>query len=163
MLRYYLLFLLLAFFSCKTTTYYISRHAEKAGGMSSDSPLTPFGEKEAKDLQAYLKDKKIGAVYSTNFIRTRSTAQPTSDFFALPVTLYNPAKSAALADSLKAHNSRNVLIVGHSNTVDDLVNEFMGSHVMNDLQETEYGSLFIVQKKRGRYSFQKIAVPRVTL
>lgn len=146
--------------SCKTTTYYVSRHAEKAGGsMSADPPLTPLGQKQAMDLKAYLENKKIGAIYSTNFLRTRATAQPTSDFYHLPINLYNPAQSGALADSLKANNKRNVLIVGHSNTVDDVVNEFVGHRVAEDLPDAEYGSLFIVKKKGSNYSFQKITIP----
>lgn len=162
MVRLLLLSFLFLFAACKTTTYYISRHAEKAGSMSSDPPLTAFGQEEAKDLQAYLKDKKIGAVYSTNFLRTRATAQPTSDFFRLPVNLYDATKSTALVDSLKAHNRRNVLIVGHSNTVDDMVNRFVESNAISDLPDSEYGALFIVKKKGNRYNFQKIAVPRTT-
>jgi len=163
MIRYLLLAFALSFLSCKTTTYYISRHAEKSGNtMSNDPPLTPLGQKQAMDLQAYLANKKIGAIYSTNFLRTRATAQPTSEFYHLPISLYNASQSTALVDSLKAHNKRNVLLVGHSNTVDDMVNEFINRHVADDLPDAEYGSLFIVKKKGGNYSFRKIAVPRGT-
>lgn len=148
--------------SCKTTTYYISRHAEKAGAMSSDPPLTAEGERQAQDLRNYLSSKKIGAVFSTNTIRTKATAAPTAELYHLPIIIYNAAQSVALADSLKAHNIRNVLIIGHSNTVDDMVNRLMETNTMNDLPETEYGSLFIVRKKGSHYRFQKITVPQTT-
>jgi 2,3-bisphosphoglycerate-dependent phosphoglycerate mutase len=162
MMRCLLLASSLLIFSCKTTTYYISRHAEKGGTMSADPPLTPLGQKQAIDLQAYLANKKISAIYSTNFVRTRETAQPTSEFFHLPVHLYNASQSTALADSLKTQNRRNVLIIGHSNTVDDLVNEFMGKHVVDDLPDSEYGSLLIVQKKGSKYRFHKVVLPRIS-
>ena len=156
------LFLLSAVFflaGCKSTTYYVSRHAEKAGVMSSDPPLTAWGLQQANDLQAYLKGKKIGAIYSTDFVRTKATARPTADFFHVPITLYEASNSTRLVDSLKAYNQRNVLIIGHSNTVDDIVNRFVGTNAVTDLPDSEYGSLFIVKKRGARYNFQKISVP----
>jgi broad specificity phosphatase PhoE len=153
-----LLFVILC--SCKTTTYYISRHAEKAGAMTADPPLTAEGEKQALELRNYIAGKRISAVYSTNFIRTKATATPTADANNLAVNIYNPAQGNALVDSLKAGNKKNVLIIGHSNTVDDLVNRFLGTQTVTDLPETEYGSLFIVQKRRSGYSYRKVSVLR---
>jgi broad specificity phosphatase PhoE len=163
MLRVFILLLVIWWLaSCKTTTYYISRHAEKAGTMSNDPQLTPEGEKQALDLRDYLKNKNIKGVYSTNFNRTRATAQPTSNYFNVPINLYNPPQGNALVDSLKAVNKNNILLVGHSNTVDDLVNRLTGAATITDLPETEYGSLFIVKKKGSSYSFEKISVPQTT-
>ena len=157
-----LLFAVVVIASCKSTTYYISRHAERAGTMSSDPSLTPEGEKQALDLRDYLRGKNIKGVYSTNFARTKATAKPTSELYNLPVNLYNPAHANTMIDSLKATNKNNILIVGHSNTVDDMVNRFMGANTMTDLPETEYGSLFIVKKKGGSYTFEKIKVLQTT-
>lgn len=158
--RSLLILLCLSFFACKTTTYYVSRHAEKAGSMAADPPLTAEGEKAALDLRNFLQGKKLGAVYSSNFVRTKATARPTADQHNLPVTVYNAQQSAALVDSLKGVNKHNVLIVGHSNTVDDVVNRFVGTGAVSDLPETEYGSLFIVKKKGSAYTYQKISVPK---
>lgn len=149
-------------FSCKATTCYISRHAEKAGTMAGDPPLTAEGEKQAQDLSAYLRNKNIGAVYSTKYVRTMATAKPTAERFHLSIITYNAGQSAAFMDSLKTVNKKNVIVVGHSNTVDDMVNSLMGKTVVNDLPETEYGSLFVVKKKGSHYDWQKITVPRAT-
>lgn len=157
--RLLLLCAILFLAACKTTTVYVSRHMEKAGAMSADPPLTTQGEQQAIVLRDYLQGKKIGAVYSTNFLRTKATAQPTAASYNLPVNLYNPAQSTALADSLKTSNNKNVLIVGHSNTVDDIVNRFTGTNSVRDLPETEYGSLFILKKKGANFSVQKIILP----
>lgn len=146
--------------SCKTTTYYISRHAEKAGGMSGDPPLTPQGEQQAIALRDYLAGKKIGAIYSTAYLRTKATAGPTADAYSLPVNNYSATAPNVLVDSLKANNKRNVLIIGHSNTVDDLVNRFVGTVAVSDLPDSEYGSLFIVRKKGSSYRFEKNKVIR---
>ena len=156
------IFFVLVLVSCKSTTYYISRHAERAGTMSSDPQLSPEGEKQALDLRDYLRGKNIKGIYSTNFLRTKATAKPTSELFNLPVSIYNPGQGNTLIDSLKAVNQNNILIVGHSNTVDDLVNRLMGNTSLIDLPETEYGSLFIVKKKGSSYTYEKIKVPQTT-
>ena len=163
MTRFFLILFLASFLvACKTTTYYISRHAERAGAMGNDPQLTPEGEKQAEDLKDYLQGKNIKAIYSTNFNRTRATAQPTSQHFSLPINIYTPQQANAMLDSLKAVNKNNILIVGHSNTVDDMVNQLMGASTMSDLAETEYGNLFIVRKKGGNYTFERIKVPQTT-
>lgn len=163
MLRTICFAIALFFLSCKTTTYYITRHAEKAGNnMTTDPPLTADGQKQALDLKAYLKGKKIRAIYATNYIRTKATAQPTSSLFGLPVTLYNLSATGALIDSLKKNINGNVLIVGHSNTVDDIANGLTGTNHMTDLADNEYGNLFIVKKKGASYSFKRIKLPQTT-
>jgi hypothetical protein len=47
------------------------------------------------------------------------------------------------------------LIVGHSNTVDDIVNKLTGQNLLQDLPNSQYGDLFIVKKKGNNYSFSK--------
>ena len=157
MTRLLVAFSLLLLVSCKTTTYYISRHAEKSGAMTSDPPLTANGQQQANKLKEYLTGKNINEIYSTNFARTKNTAQPTSDYFNVPIQTYSQVN--ALVDTLKKRITGNVLIIGHSNTVDEVVNRFMGSATMSDLPETEYGDVFIVRKKGGKYSFERIKVP----
>ena len=111
-------------FSCNYHSYYIVRHAEKeAAGpnmMSADVPLNPAGKERSQQLLALMQGKKLAAVYSTNTIRTKSTVQPTADYFHLPLKIYGPRPDSAFIAELKKYNS-NVLVVGHSNTVDDIV------------------------------------------
>jgi len=160
---FHALLIVLLFASCKTTTYYVSRHAERAGTMSNDPQLTPEGENQALDLRDYLKDKNIRGVYSTNFNRTRATARPTSEHFNLPVNIYNPQQANTMLDSLKANNKNNILIVGHSNTVDDIVNRLTETAAFQDLPETSYGKLYIVRKKgKKTIDVTVIDVPKTT-
>lgn len=157
----FFLLIVVATASCKTTTYYVSRHAEKADN-TANPPLSAEGEKQSLDLRDYLKRTKLGAVYSTNFLRTIATAKPTNELHNLAINVYNPAQGFALVDSLKTGNRKNILIIGHSNTVDDLVNRFTGLNTVTDLPDSEYGSLFIVKKVKGRYVFAKNNVPKTT-
>ena len=146
----------LVLLSCKTTTYFIVRHAEKetATTMTADVPLSAAGKQRAEALKERLKNEHIQHIYSTNFLRTRTTAQPLADLLHLPVEIYE-VNDSAFIHKLRAVDG-NVLIVGHSNTVDDLVNGLTGRTEINgDLPDPEYGDLFVVRKKGNQFSFEK--------
>lgn len=155
-----LLFLL----SCKSTSYYIVRHAEKQQGtaMNDDPPLSVEGEKQTMDLKNFLLGKNIKAIYTTNYIRTKATAEPLQKALGLELKFYDAQKPEQLTNELKNFSGGNVLVVGHSNTVDDVVNALMGETKMNDLADTEYGNVFIVKKKGNSYSFERLKVPQTT-
>jgi phosphohistidine phosphatase SixA len=141
---------MVVFTSCSHTIY-IVRHAEKAtqtgSSMSSDVPLTDQGKARATALRELLADKKIAYVYSTNTLRTRSTAQPTADFFHLEVQTYGPKPDSGFAGKLRSLK-KNVLVVGHSNTVDDMVNLLCGKTMIpGDLPDSVYNKLLIVRIK----------------
>jgi broad specificity phosphatase PhoE len=160
-MKYLLLLLIVAFASC-SHTYYIVRHAEKAvagANMSSDVPLSDKGKERAEALKAILKDKKIGYIFSTNTIRTKSTAQPIADLLGLKIEIYKPVPDSAFIRQLRSLK-KNVLIVGHSNTVDDIVNMLCGKkEVAGDLPDTEYSKLFIVTVKGKKTFFKEGNIP----
>ena len=146
--------------SCKTTTFFVVRHAEKqTNTMTSDVPLSDAGMQRAEALKNELKDEKIGTVYSTNYIRTRSTAQPLADAVGVTIQIYDPADSTfihRIVNTGNKDNEGNMLIVGHSNTVDDIVNALMKEVVIpGDLPDSQYGDIFIVKKKGKKFSFEK--------
>ncbi len=148
------------FISCKTTTYFIVRHAEKeVNTMTTDVALSEAGKQRAEALKETLKHKRIGTVYSTNYIRTKSTAQPLATEVGVTVQAYD------LNDSTFIHRIKNTgnrdkegnfLIVGHSNTVDNIVNELIGEAVVpGDLKDTDYGDLFIVKQRGKKFTYQR--------
>ena len=142
-----------------TQTYYIVRHAEKATNdsasmNSTDPPLTAEGKKRATDLRKYLNKKGITAIFSTNTLRTRSTAEPLSKDKHINVQLYGPKPDAAFINQLKQLRG-NTLIVGHSNTVDDIVNGLCGKQILNDLPDAAYDNIFIVTNNNGTYEFRQ--------
>ena len=155
-----LLLCLFFLYSCKTTTYFVVRHAEKAENtMSSDVPLSAAGEQRAQALAEMLKNKKIGTIYSTNYQRTRSTAQPLANLIGLTIQGYEPGDSTftyLLVNTGNKDKEGNMLIVGHSNTVDDLVNNLMGRQVIaGDLPDSQYGDLYIVKQKGKKFTFSQ--------
>lgn len=154
----FILVLIVVISSCSKTTYYIVRHAEKAtaaANMSTDVPLTAAGEQRAMNLKNLLQNKNIGFIFSTSTIRTTSTANPLSVATGVPVQLYNHRDTLdQFILRLKLFKKKNALIVGHSNTVDDLVNKLMNQSLLKDLPETEYDNLFIVKRKGKKYYFE---------
>ena len=146
--------LLIILTSC-SRTYYVVRHAEKAipsPGITmstpNDPPLSDAGQQRAQALKEVLKDKKIEYIFSTNTIRTRSTAEPLRNYRALSIQTYGPMPDSAFIQQLKELKN-NTLVVGHSNTVDNIVNGLTNATtVPADLQDSEYDNLFVITYKR---------------
>ncbi|HZI53862.1 MAG TPA: histidine phosphatase family protein [Chitinophagaceae bacterium] len=145
--------------SC-SQTYYVVRHAEKETPqgmgtmMSNNPPLSENGRQRAEALKDSLKTKKIGYVFSTNTVRTLSTAEPVKDYFNLAIEIYEPVPNESLISRLLSLK-KNALIVGHSNTVDDIVNKMCGSvKIPADLPDTAYDNLFVIRKKGKKMSFE---------
>src|SRR5262245_4058738 len=150
-----LLYLSLIFFSsCGSVKYYIVRHAEKETASAganmntpNDPPLSAAGRVRAIELKEALRDKSITYIYSTNTIRTISTAQPLNELKgSTKIETYNTRDSLdQFIQKLKGIKKGNSLIVGHSNTVDDIVNKLCGeTKVSGDLPDSEYDNLYIV-------------------
>jgi broad specificity phosphatase PhoE len=126
------------------------RHAEKAApdaSMGSDVPLSEAGRTRALALQQKLQQEKISAIYSTNFKRTKSTAEPLSAATGVPIGIYGPMPDSAFMRKLR-DASGNVLIVGHSNTIDDVVNMLTGEKTYTDLPDSVYNHLYVVKLNR---------------
>ena len=155
-MRSLLAFLLLLTTSC-THKVYVVRHAEKAvleKNMSSDVPLSEAGAMRALALLEILKGQKIQEVYSTQTIRTISTAQPVNDHFYLTIKFYGPRPDSIFLNRVK-ESKKNTLIVGHSNTVDDIVNGLAGKKIIpGDLPDTAYDNLYFLKIGRKKVKFK---------
>jgi len=152
------LFIAIALCACNANTidYYIVRHAEKAivdsSVRSSDVPLSEQGIKRAEELKDQLRDKDIKFIYSTNTVRTKATAQPLSDAIGIPIKIYDGGDNNFIQSLRNADG--NVVIVGHSNTVDDLVNGLTGKPLLKDLKDDQFGDLFIVHKRGDNFRLE---------
>jgi len=124
---------------------------------TNDPALSAAGKVRAIELREELKAKGIRYIFSTNTIRTISTAKPLNELRgATTIELYNTRDSLDFfIQKLKGIKSGNSLIVGHSNTVDDIVNKLCGEiKVPKDLPDTEYDNLYIVTKKGKKMKFE---------
>jgi broad specificity phosphatase PhoE len=127
-------------------TFIVVRHAEKATDDPQDPNLSVAGLARAVALAQRLRDAPLVAAYATEFRRTQQTARPAAEAHGLSVTAYfarGPAAESA-AQWKQAHHGGTVLIVGHSNTVPDLVAALCGC-TTQPMDDTEYDRLSIVR------------------
>jgi broad specificity phosphatase PhoE len=127
---------------------FVVRHAERADN-SADSPLSAAGEQRAAHLAAMLKDAGITGVITTDLLRTIQTAAPTArearvQALALPAKATNQAVVKIRAAGPHAR----LLVVGHSNTVPDILHD-LGVTTKVEIGENEYDNLFIVIPQAG--------------
>ncbi|EAZ81377.1 SixA phosphatase family protein [Algoriphagus machipongonensis] len=133
--------------SCSTApkekTIYIVRHGEKV--LTGDDPmLSEVGQLRSQKLAQILSDKGIEHVFSTNYRRTRDTALPTSMQAGVETQIYDPRNHDELVEQLNSLDG-NILVVGHSNTVGQIANYFVGEgEKYGDLSDDEYNFIYIV-------------------
>jgi broad specificity phosphatase PhoE len=155
-----ILLLLLGLFcqACQTTHYFLVRHAEKRDS-SPDTPLSEVGWDRALSLRNQLIGKRIDAIFSSNYSRTRQTAQPLADALSTPLSIYQPDTTGSLAAVLKKMNGKNVLVVGHSNTIPPLVAGLSGETVA--IADNDYDNLFVVRVRKTLLG-QKVDLTKTT-
>lgn len=127
-----------------TSTVVLIRHAERGPG--ADPALTPAGQARASLLAGMLQDANLAAVYVTDTQRSRQTGTPAAQGAGLQVTLYDANDAAALATTIRTnHPGRTVLVVAHSNTVDDIA-AALGSGGVAELTDTQFDRMFVISR-----------------
>lgn len=124
-------------------TVFVIRHAEKADATSKDPDLSDAGRARAESIARTLRDAKITAIYVTEFKRTRQTAEPFARAIGMSPTVVPASAPADLIAQLK-HASGNVLVVGHGNTIPDLM-KGLGLTDPVAIGENDYDNLFVVE------------------
>ena len=137
-----LLVVLLASSMAMADTVYLVRHAEKLAE-GKDPALTACGQARADALASSLSGVKLAAVYSTPYKRTRQTAAAMAKQQQLDITLYAPRQPEVLVKQLTTLN-QSALVVGHSNTVPELVAQLSGIAIAA-LTEQDYDLLYQVK------------------
>jgi broad specificity phosphatase PhoE len=135
------------------TIVYLVRHAERAGS-SGDVPISAAGEERAKALAEALREARIDAIITTQYLRTRQTAQPLATALSVQMEAVAaqgaaPEHAASVANAVRAKGAgKNVLVVGHSNTISPII-AALGGPKLRDLCDEEYDDLFIVVLRDG--------------
>ncbi len=133
------------------------RHAERAdggagvgtmSGAPADPPLSAAGEARAARLAGMLADAGIKAIVATEFKRTQDTGKPLAARLGLTVQVIPAKDTAALVATLKRDHANDVvLIIGHSNTVPDLIKAFGGKAVT--MRDDEYDAIYVLHPATG--------------
>ena len=129
----------------KTDAIFLVRHAEKTTE-KNDPGLTQAGKARALALANRLGGEGITYIHSSDYIRTRDTAEPLAEKLGLEVQIYDPRDLPAIADKLKSTPGRH-LVVGHSNTTPPLVELLGGDGGKPIVEATEYDRLYVITRR----------------
>ncbi len=129
----------------QNATYYLIRHAEKdrSHPKDPDPGLTIEGMKRAQRWAAYFEPIQTDAIYTTKYIRTKQTISMIAQQKNIIPTTYW-AHHLYSDEFLKETNGKTTLIVGHSNTLPELVNKLIGEKKYTDMDDLDHGTLFKV-------------------
>ncbi|MBB4638342.1 phosphoglycerate mutase family protein [Longimicrobium terrae] len=140
-----------------STVVVIVRHAEKAVIQGeSNPPLSEAGQARARALADSLASWNVDAVVTTQYVRTQQTAAPLMAARGLtPVVVSTAAEGGAenhpaqVAAAVRALAAKTVLVVGHSNTVTQIM-QALGGPAARDLCDGEYSNLYVMVLKPGQ-------------
>ncbi len=150
-MKYLFLGLVIALFSsCTTTqTFYIVRHAEKES--NSENPgLSQAGIDRGIALEKYMADKKLDTVFTSDMKRTILTGLSVSLPQSLPQIALSQETPYGLNDFIarlkNISGNKNILVVGHTNTVPLIVQALSGQQIPA-IPETAYSNMYTITIK----------------
>ncbi len=126
----------------KPLVVFLVRHAEKTED-SKDPELSEAGIERAAELAETLRSSNIEYIHSSDYKRTRNTAEPVGKELEKETSIYDPGDLPALAKKLKETGGRH-LVVGHSNTTPELTKLLGGEPGAEIDEKGEYDRLYVV-------------------
>ena len=128
---------------------FLVRHAERADAGTpaakvpgADPDLSAAGRNRAESLAATLKDANVTAIFVTEYKRTQQTAAPFAKQAGITATSITSKDVPGLAEKIKA-SSGNVLVVGHSNSLPEVM-KALGVADVPAIGEDDFDNLFVV-------------------
>jgi broad specificity phosphatase PhoE len=126
---------------------YVVRHAERLD-QSTDSPLSTDGVGRAYKLRDMLRDAGVTHIFTTELRRTIETAKPLADALRLAPQQLPGADVRPLAARLAALTPHDrVLVVGHSNTVPELLRALNVATPVT-IGDNDFDNLFVVVPRK---------------
>jgi phosphohistidine phosphatase SixA len=116
------------------------RHAEREAS-GSDPSLSAAGRVRAKQLAAMLGGAGVEAIFTSRFRRTQQTAAPLAAL--LHITAVEMADDIDVAERQVRGAGGVVLVVGHSNTVPEVIAALDGPAV--SIEDHEFNRMFVLQ------------------
>ncbi len=131
-------------------TLFVVRHAEKLIEEGNSNPdLSPTGTARAVHLGELLRPIKLSKTLTTNTLRTIATADPARNMQGgIPIETYAPDRQPmVLNEILRTEKGHFLLVVGHSNTVPELLNYLSGTKNYTEIPAQKFDDLYIVTVK----------------
>jgi len=139
----------------KPITVFVVRHAEKESEPKQDPPLTKEGVARSQELARILADANIKAIYTSQFARTKLTAEPLVAKSGAAVTsltlkpnpsnlrLISEESTGELINKIMQRPGESVLVIGHSNWMPDVI-RMLGGDTVPTIDEQKFDDLFII-------------------
>jgi phosphohistidine phosphatase SixA len=117
--------------------------------------LTASGVARSQTLARLLSNAGVKAIFTSQYTRTKQTAEPLATKLGLTVTSFtlklNPSNPRQIAEESTAEVTnkileragQSVLVVGHSNSIPDVI-KMLGGDVVPTIDERKFDDLFIV-------------------
>ena len=134
-------------------TIILVRHAEKDASATtdpSDPPLSAPGIDRAERLRKIAGKYRPGAIYSTDFKRTRATVEPLAKKRHIEIQTYDPKNNAELIERIFKSKTKRFVVVGHSNTIPGLANALVKKELFRNLDDPEFGAIWVIRIKDSR-------------
>lgn len=130
------------------TAVLVLRHADRDGSLDQ---LSAAGVVRAQELVHVAEKAGIAAIYHSEFQRTRQTATPLANALGLVAQQWPAADAPGLAaDILQNHRGQTVLVVGHGDTVPDVI-AALGGPTIPDIAGNEFDNLFVLTRCSCRW------------
>ena len=126
--------------SSQPVIIYVVRHAEKQADQA-DPDLSEKGHERIRKLNRLLREIELDGVISSQFLRTRRTAEPIASMHQLPVEIIAAEDQAKLVDRLESPG-KTLLVVGHSNTIPQIIQALGCS--CSPIDDQDYDNLFVL-------------------
>jgi phosphohistidine phosphatase SixA len=124
-------------------TVILVRHAERAGGMSAAVGISKAGRCRAEALARMLADANVKRIYISEVARTGQTAEPLASKLHIRPEVVPAKDIEGLVAKLRAGAPDDVvLVVGHSDTVPEIV-KLLGGGSVPPIGDSEYDRLFV--------------------
>lgn len=127
------------------TEIFLIRHAEKIRSNPSekDPELNAEGKLRASKWAEIFQNIQFDEIYSTKYKRTFQTVKPISSNTNTAVKFYSAAK-INYENFLKKNIGKKILVVGHSNTIPNFVNNIIGKKIYKQIDDDNNSNLYIV-------------------
>ena len=127
------------------STFYFIRHAEKdkSSPNNSDPELKQEGLGRSIFWAKIFEPIPLDKIYSTHYKRTKMTVAPTAVQKEIIVSYYDSA-SIDIKQFLTNNIGKNVLVVGHKNTIPNFVNKIIGEEKYSQMEDDDNSSLYTI-------------------
>jgi phosphohistidine phosphatase SixA len=150
-------------FTANSTTVIVIRHAEKQTVSAADPALSAAGEARAALLARMFGDTKgagrLDAIYVSATLRSRSTAAPLAERLGIaPVVAAADDPQALARRVLRENSGRRVMVIGHINTVPEIVSALAGRGDIPSIDEQDFATMYVVSVPRiGRANLVRLS------